>query len=84
MQPRILPLILVGLALAANAGCRIYSLSAWWETVPDERVNPENAEYGKRTRTSLYGIDSRGALWRDVDTAEPVFIGLPPEMPPKA
>ena len=53
-------------------------------TVPDERVNPENAEYGKRTRTSLYGIDSRGALWRDVDTAEPVFLGFPPEMPPKA
>ena len=50
-------------------------------TSPDERVNPENAEYGKRTRTSVYGIDSRGALWRYIDTAEPVFLGFPPPIP---
>ncbi len=53
-------------------------------TIPDERIPRNDPQYGKWTRTSLYGIDSRGALWRDVDTAEPVFIGFPPEMPPKA
>jgi hypothetical protein len=53
-------------------------------TVLDERVNPENPEYGKRTRSVLFGIDSRGALWAEIDTANPVFIGMPPELPPKA
>lgn len=52
--------------------------------IPDERVSTENPEYGRRTRTSLYGIDSRGALWRDIETATPEFVGMPPEVPPKA
>lgn len=52
--------------------------------IPLEQISRDNPEYGKWTRTSLYGIDSRGALWRDIDTAEPEFVGMPPEMPAKA
>lgn len=49
--------------------------------IPDERIARSDPSYGKWTRTSLYGIDSRGALWRDIDTAEPTFLGMPPEVP---
>ena len=47
----------------------------------DERIPPDSPERGKWTVPSLYGIDSRGALWRDIDTAEPVFLGFPPPIP---
>jgi hypothetical protein len=49
--------------------------------IPDERISKTDPAYGKWRRTSLYGIDSRGALWRDIDTGKPEFIGFPPELP---
>jgi len=51
-------------------------------TIPDERIPRTDPAYGKWTRTALYGIDATGALWRDIDSDEPVFLGRPPEMPP--
>jgi len=49
--------------------------------IPDERISRDSPEYGKWTRWCLFGIDSRGWLWKDIDTDKPVFLGVPPAMP---
>lgn len=53
-------------------------------TEPDPRINPENPEHGRRTVSVLYGIDSLGRLWREINTDASECLGRPPKSPPKA
>ena len=48
--------------------------------MPDPRVNPDNPEYGKRTVSVVFGIDSRGLLWRGIDGDAPEMLRSPPEI----